>query len=299
MAITFLCTGNSMIHAVWNGYLGAGGSVNHWQMGLASGKNTQLFGLNFQANKPDPALYMAGISMTLLYNKTWGITYQGEVGTAQPDISLSTISYDYTIPRVSTIAAQAQVLRTDHSLALSRVLGTSGLSLYVGFKLQAFGYRQNSGKYTEVETGTGNVTTERTFSIEQNIVNYGPAIGATYSFRIYRKVSGALQAGFIYFPGKYTADMEFSLAPGSFMNNKADENYYGLGATALGSVIIPFSEGILLQLSVRGQYYYARTRDGTVEVRTSTDTKQSSSATMNNVQDILMGAQAAIICKVF
>jgi hypothetical protein len=299
IALFFFFATTTSAFAAWDSYLGAGASISHWQMGLASGKTTQLFGLGLQSNKPDPLLYMAGISASLVYNKTWAITYQGEVGTAGPNISLSSVSYDFSVPRTSTLSAEAQVLRTDQSVALSRSLGTSGFSVYAGFKVQAFGYRQNSGRYTEVEMGSGDLKAEGPFSIEQNIINYGPAVGATYSFRIFRRAFGALQAGFIYFPGKYTADMKFTPSAFLTMNNTANEDFYGIGATSLASVIFPLSDGILLQLAIRGQYYYARTRSGSAEVKTTTQTQQTASTTMDKVQDILIGTQAAVICKIF
>jgi hypothetical protein len=288
---------SGFIFAETNAYLGINTSVSQWQMGLASGKTVQLFGLNQQSNKPDPALYMVGLSASIVYNKTWAITYQGEIGTAKPSITLSSSNDSNSPPTLSTISADTKIFRTDHSIAVSRTLGTTGFSVYAGAKLQMFGYNQPDGQYTETSGGT--VQKMLPFSIEQNIINYGPAAGVTYMFRLYGKIFGALQAGLIYFPGQYTATMSFSLNPGQTLKNSADEKFYGLGATGLVSVIVPVSDGILLQVAARGQYYQAYTREGSATNQTTSKITSIPSTTMDNVQDILLGAQLAVICKLF
>lgn len=290
----FFC---AQLSALVDVYLGASGSLSQWQMGFASGKTVELFGKNQQSNKPDPLLYMAGVSASAVWNKTWALTYQGEIGRARPEITLSSLDDSFAPPRLNTLSATTDILRTDHSLAVSRTLGASGFSLYAGAKLQWFGYSQNDGKY--VQTDNGAVVSQLPFSIEQRILNFGPAAGVTYMFRIFGKIFGAAQAGFIYFPGQYTASMAVEPNAGQKLNNRVDEKFYGLGATGLLSLIVPVSENILLQVAARGQYYYARTREGTTTVQTTSKTTVSPSATMDNVQDIMLGGQLAVICKIF
>lgn len=286
------------LSAAFDGYLGGGISVSQWQMGFASGRPIQAFGSTFDSNKPDPLLYMAGVSASLLYNKTWALTYVGEAGMAKPHMQYSqTDAVNYDPPRVNTVSISPTAFRTDHSLAVSRVLGTSGFSLFMGAKLQKFGYSDNKGWYTQTELGA--LTDKLPFSLQQNIINYGPAVGATYSFRVAGKVFGAAQAGFIYFPGKYTATREV-FPSGTRIFDEVEERFYGLGFTGQFSVIVPLTPQLMLQLATRMQYYHARTISGTATNRkVSGATTVSSSATMDNAQDILIGLQAAVIYRVF
>lgn len=279
-------------------YLGGSVSASQWQMGFASGRPIQAFGSTFDSNKPDPLLYMAGLSASLLYNKTWAITYLGEFGLAKPYLEYSqTDSVNYGLPRMNTVSLSPTAFRTDHSLAVSRVLGATGFSLFFGTKVQAFGYSDKEGWYTQTESGV--LMSKLPFSLQQNIVNYGPAAGAMYSFRIAGRVFGAAQAGFIYFPGKYTATRE--VFPGGVrIVDRVEERFYGLGFTGQFSVIVPLHQRLMLQLAARTQYYYARTISGTAATQSvSGVTTNSPSTTMDKAQDILIGIQAAIIYRVF
>ena len=285
------------LSAATEGYIGINTSLSQWQMGLASGKTVQLFGINQQTNKPDPLLYMAGISASVVYNKTWALTYQGEVGTAKPQITLTGQDTSLSPTADITLAADTSIVRTDHSFAVSRSLGTTGFSLFAGAKIQWFGYKQDDGKFTQSQDGV--VTLSVPFSIGQNILNFGPAAGVTYTFCLYGKIFGALQAGFIYFPGQYRASMSAQITPTQKVENEVDEKFYGIGATGLVSVIIPLGERVLLQLAGRGQYYSARTLEGSVTLQTKTKTTTTPSATMDNATDLMLGGQLAVICKVF
>jgi hypothetical protein len=296
LAVVLFFSGANLF-AVVDGYLGASASVSQWQMGLASGKTVQLFGLEQQANKPDPLLYTVGLSASLVYNKTWALTYQGEIGTARPEVTFTNVDTE-SIPAVTTtLSAPTRILRMDHSLAVTRALGVSGFSLFIGAKYQQFGYDQSDGRYTKIQSGA--ITESNPFQINQSLNTLGPAVGLTYMFRLFGKIFAAAQLGFIYFPGQYTATLSVEPNPGQRLNNQVDEKFYGLGATGLVSVIIPVTDNVLLQMAARGQYYYARTSEGTATVQTTSKTTLKPSTTMDNVQDIIFGGQVAVICKIF
>ncbi|MBL8033916.1 MAG: hypothetical protein JNJ69_09460, partial [Leptospiraceae bacterium] len=159
------------LHADVAGYFGASTTVSHWQMGLASGKTVQMFGNDFQSNKPDPCLYLAGLSGSLVWNKTWALSYQGEAGVSYPTIALQR-QVDATSS--TSVSSAANIFRTDHSLAVSRSLGASGVSLFVGAKFQWFSYTDANTAVKEVsQTGPRSFTV----SIGQTMMSYGPAAG--------------------------------------------------------------------------------------------------------------------------
>jgi hypothetical protein len=261
-------------------------------MGLASGKTVRMFGKDFQSNKPDPLLYMAGASGSLVWNKTWAISYQGEAGVSYPKIILSNTEPDSSTgqPSQNTITIDTNIFRTDHSLALSRTLGTSGFSIFVGAKVQAFSYSQSNANYVGISSaGTQNFQ----FSLKQSMLSYGPAAGLSYTFRPLKKIFASLQGGFIYFPGKYTA----SILTQNGNANDARETYYGLGFTALASVSVPLSDELFLQLAARGQYYRIKTVEAFAKNGNQPETGVS--GTLDNVQDILLGMQVAVIYRIF
>ena len=272
-----------------SGYLGASATVSHWQMGLASGKTVQMFGKDFQTNKPDPFLYMAGISTSFVWNKTWALSYQGEGGVSYPLISLTRESVESSGPVKTSVTLDTKIFRTDHNLAISRTIGTSGVSVFFGAKLQWFRYSEPSAPLVEITT-TG--TRNNTVSFRQTMLSYGPAVGVVYNARLYKKVFTSFQGGLIYFPGQYSAE---ATTPNGV--NSARENYYGLGFTSLISIAIPLGEQMFFQFAAKGQYYRIQTL--TAVATEPGKAEQSAAGTLNGVNDILIGLQAAIIYRMF
>ncbi len=296
--LTLWCLMGAAIHAEINGYVGGDVYVSNWQMGFASGKVVNVFGSQFTSNKASPNLYMAGLSFSLLYNKTWALSYQGEAGGTKTDISLSRTS---TASGFEELKSTPNIFRTDHNLAISRVLGASGFSVFLGGKVQYFGYEHSNGQYTNINSGN---TFSGTFSSKTTILNYGPAAGLAYMFPFVQKSFISVQAGIVYFLGNYTQNVNLLVparpAPGNNPILEQTEKFTGFGYTALISFIKPLSQRLLFQLSLRGQYYTTKTKslDVTSNVPLPT-TATASEGAMNDVSDLLIGGQLAVIYRMF
>lgn len=292
------CLAGEVVHAEWNGYVGADVYVSNWQMGFASGKAVNVFGSQFNSNKATPNLYMAGLSLSLLYNKTWAFSYQGEAGGTKTDIALSRTS---AASGFEELKSTPNIFRTDHNLAISRVLGASGFSVFLGGKVQYFGYEHSNGQYTNINAGT---TVPGTFSSKTSILNYGPAAGLAYMFPFVQKSFISVQAGVVYFVGNYGENVNLSV-PGRPVpaNNpilEQVEKFTGFGYTALVSFIKPLSQRLLFQLSLRGQYYTTKTKTLDVSANvTLPTTATASEGAMNDVSDLLIGGQLAVIYRMF
>ncbi|MBS0616582.1 MAG: hypothetical protein JSR44_00210 [Spirochaetes bacterium] len=289
LALLLACTG--AIVADNNAYVGVNAYVSQWQMGFASGKPINFANTTFSTNSAKPLIYMAGLSFSFVHNKTWAITYQGEVGTAAATI-------DYIAPQSGTeLKSAPTILRTDHNLAVTRTLGQSGFSIFAGGKVQYFGYFEPNGTFVQASP-----TVEAAYNESKNLLNVGPAAGFTYMFKLTRQLYLALQTSFIYFLGTYTDKISLTVS-GNNVGLTQNEKYIGLGGTALISFITPLSEKLLLQISARGQYYTTRSTEAQVTNLTATGATKTSdasnSAVMDNVQDILLGAQLAVIYRIF
>ena len=296
----FLSVVTRTTFAGYDGYLGASVSVSQWQMGLASGKKVQFIGTPLDSNKPDPVLTMVGISGSLVYNKTWAFSYMGELGYAQPQIVLSAVDTEQTPPVSQQISASTKILRMDHSIAVNRILGTTGFSIFIGAKVQSYGYNQTDGQYTSIQAG---VVTTAPYSNKKDIINYGPAAGMSYSFAIARRVFAALQAGFIYFPGRYSDSNFVTLGPQQ-ITNQSEEKFYGIGVTGMASVVFPLTERLILQCAVRSQYYRSKTLNATQTLikttsTTATTSTSSSPGIFDNTDDLLIGGQLTVMYKIF
>lgn len=294
----FLFPGVFSLQAEVSGYLGADLYVSNWQMGFASGKTVNVFGNQFSSNKASPNLFMGGLSLSLLVNKTWAVSYQGEAGGTKTDFSLSR---DSAASGFEELKSSPNIFRTDHNLAVSRVLGSTGLSVFIGGKLQAFGYDQSNGQYTNVASG---VTTPGTYSSKTNILNYGPAAGLAYMFAFIQKSFISVQAGIVYFLGTYAQNVNLLIpgrsAPGNNPILDQAEKFTGFGYTALISFIKPLSQRLIFQLSLRGQYYTTKTT--TIDVTSNvplSSTPTANQGAMDNVSDLLIGGQIAVIYRMF
>lgn len=243
---------------------------------------------------------MVGISASLLYNKTWAFSYLGEVGYAQPQIILSATDTEVSPPAFNQISSPTKIFRMDHSIAVNRILGTTGFSVFVGAKIQSYGYNQTDGQFTQIQAGT---TITASYSNKKDIINYGPAAGVSYSFSVARRVFTAVQAGFIYFPGKYTDSNSIQL--GSQQNrNESEEKFYGLGFTGMISVILPLTERLILQCSIRSQYYRSKTLEASQKVIKTTSsgteiTPHNYPGVFDNTDDVLIGGQLTVMYKIF
>lgn len=294
----FLAFGGSTLQAEINGYLGADIYVSNWQMGFASGKSVNVFGSQFSSNKASPNLYMGGLSLSVLFDKTWAVSYQGEAGGTQTEFTLNRTS---AATGFEELKSTPNIFRTDHNLAISRVLGNTGLSIFVGGKLQAFGYNHSGGQYTNIASG---VTLPGTFSSKTNILNYGPAAGIAYMFPFVQRSFISLQAGIVYFLGDYTQSVNLLVPgrspPGNNPILDQTERFSGFGYTALVSFIKPLSQRLIFQLSVRGQYYTTKTKslDVTANIPQNS-TPTASDGAMNDVSDLLIGGQIAVIYRMF
>lgn len=260
-------------------------------MGFASGKPINFAGSQYTTNRATPLIYMAGVSFSLVRDKTWALTYQGEVGKA-------TTALNYSSPEAAAdFKATPAILRTDHSLAVSRALGQSGFSLYAGAKLQYYGYREPGGTFTNTA-----MAQQATYNENKSLLNIGPAVGVTYMFRVTLRSYIALQVGWIYFLGNYSDDITLVFL-GNSVGISQNEKYQGMGGTALISFISPLTDRLLLQLSARGQYYTTKSVEAQLTNITATGRRQtndvSGSAVMDNVQDLLLGAQLAAIYRLF
>lgn len=286
----FLCC-MSALFAETNAYLGVNAYASQWQMGFASGKPINFAGSQYATNRATPLIFMAGMSFSLVHNKIWAVTYQAEIGTASAAINYSSAEVS------AEFKATPSILRTDHSLALTRALGASGFSLYAGAKLQYYGYREPGGSFTN----TG-MSQQATYNENKRLMNFGPALGLTYMFRVALRSYIALQAGWIYFFGKYDDDISLVFLGNSVGASQA-EKYQGLGGSALVSFVSPLTDRLLLQIALRGQYYITRSTEAQLTNITATGKRQvtdiSGSALMDNVQDLLLGAQIAAIYRLF
>ena len=286
------------IHSEVNGYLGADIHVSNWQMGFASGKTVSVFGSQFSSNKATPNLFMGGLSFSLLFNKTWAISYQGEGGGTKTDIKLSR---DSATAGFEELKGTPNIFRTDHNLAVSRQLGSTGLSLFIGGKLQAFGYDYTNGQYTSITSGT---TTPGTYASKTNILNYGPAAGLAYMLPFVQKSFLSLQAGVVFFIGNYSQNVNLLIPARPAPNNNPildqTEKFTGFGYTVLISYIKPLSQRLLFQLSLRGQYYTTKTRSIEVSANVPLNSVATTSdGAMNDVSDLLIGGQLAVIYRMF
>lgn len=284
--------------AVWDGYLGANLYVSQWQMGIASGKTVSAFGNQFSSNKPDPMLYMGGLSFSLLLNKTWAFSYQGELGTTKADISLSrTYAGPGGVPVSETLTSRADILRMDHGLAITRILGTTGINIFVGGKIQKFGYSQSNGSYVSSLPSTGVLKSDTA------IFNFGPAAGLAYTFSVMRSIYISAQGGLIYFIGTNNQDAELFLPSFNFKTVlEQREKYRGLGFTGLISVFFAASQRIMVQLSFRTQYYKTETTGLDVAVKQGNPLAKNpdtADGAMNGVVDWQMGAQLGVVYRVF
>lgn len=277
------------LHADVAGYFGASTTVSHWQMGLASGKTVQMFGKDFQSNKPDPFLYMAGLSASLVWNKTWALSYQGEGGYSNPTITMNRNYSDGGLPAQTNATINSRIFRTDHSLALSHSIGATGFNVFVGAKVQWFSYTDGNAAVTE-SGGTRQGTS--IFSVKQTMLSGGAAVGVGYSFRLSRKIFGSVQGGGILFPGEFLA---IAALPNGTSNSR--ETYTGYGFTALTSIAISLNEQLFLQIAAKGQYYRIKSNGSTS--REPDGAIITNTGTLNEVQDILIGLQASITYRMF
>lgn len=293
----FLLTGATLYGEV-NGYLGADVHISNWQMGFASGKTVSVFGSQFSSNKATPNLFMGGLSFSLLFNKTWAISYQGEGGGTKTDIKLSR---DSATAGFEELKGTPNIFRTDHNLAVSRQIGSTGLSFFIGGKLQAFGYDYSNGQYTSISSGT---TTPGTYASKTSILNYGPAAGVAYMFPFFQKSFLSLQAGVVYFIGNYTQNVNLLIPARPAPNNNPildqAEKFTGFGYTLLISYIKPLSQRLLFQVSLRGQYYTTKTKSIEVTANVPLNSVATTSeGAMNDVSDLLLGGQLAVIYRMF
>jgi len=289
LALFLACTG--AIVADNNAYVGVNTYVSQWQMGFASGKPINFANTAFDTNTAKPLIYMAGLSFSFVHNKIWAITYQGEVGTAATTI-------DYVASQSGTeLKSSPTILRTDHNLAVTRTLGQSGFSIFAGGKVQYFGYFEPNGTFSQTAP-----TVTAAYNENKNLLNVGPAAGFTYMFKLTQRSYLALQTSFIYFLGTYTDKISLTVS-GNNVGLTQNEKYIGLGGTVLISFITPLSEKLLLQISARGQYYTTKSTEAQVTNLTATGATKTSdasnSAVMDNVQDILLGAQLAVVYRLF
>lgn len=288
----------SPLNAVVDGYLGANVYVSQWQMGIASGKTVSAFGYQFNSNKPDPMLYMGGLSFSLLLNKTWAFSYQGEVGSTKADINLSrTYAGPVGVPISEVLASRAEILRMDHAVAITRILGATGFSVFLGGKVQKFGYSQNDGVYSSSAPSTGVLKNDTA------ILNFGPAAGLAYTFALFRSIHVSAQVGMIYFLGTNNQDAELYLPSFNFKTVlEQREKYWGLGYTGLLSVIYSISQRLMVHLSFRTQYYKTTTTALAVTVKQGnplSKNPEKEDGAMNGVVDWQMGAQLAVVYRVF
>jgi len=297
-----LLTMQSTVFAETSGYLGADVYVSRWQMGFASGKSMTYMTVPVTTNSPNPLIYMAGLSFSLVRNKLWALTYQGEVGTAKATIEMNGTDVNSQNPSQMSFNASTSVLRTDHSLSISRALGHSGFSIYAGGKLQVFGYNQPDGTLTQTGyNGTSTLTTTSyTYSSKKNMLNYGPALGLGYQIKIFGKSYLSLQAGFIYFIGRHTENLSVIMGSNATTVSQL-EKYNGIGFTALLSYIVPATGNLFIQISARMQYYKTRTESATVDfVQNGIPAPtESIPGSLDNAVDILTGLQVAAIYRVF
>jgi len=296
----------SSLYADTNGYLGADVYVSRWQMGFASGKSMTYMNVPVKTNSPNPLIYMAGLSFSVVRNKLWALTYQGEVGTAKATIEMAGYDQNSQNQNLMNFNAATTILRTDHSLSVSRALGHTGLSIYAGGKLQMFGYNQPDSTLTMSGygvAGTSNTTysvVTSTYASKKNMLNYGPAVGLGYQFKIFAKSYMSIQAGFIYFIGEHTENLGVTMGTNTTKVSQL-EKYNGIGFTALLSYIIPTSGNLFIQISARMQYYKTRTENATVSFTENGINRPTESVpgALDNAIDILTGLQVAAIYRVF
>jgi len=265
-------------------------------MAFASGKAVKVLNVEMQSNKPDPVLYMGGVSASLVYNKTWGLSYQGEVGFARPLIALTTTQYTSTPPVDISLTGEASILRYDNSLSLTRLIGATGFGVFIGGKIQGFGYTQSEGRFI---TGSGGIVFQ-SFAFEgvRSILTYGPAAGLTYSRQLLQRIFASLQTGFIYFPGTYRNEIKVNMPGSANGTTLGQEKFFGLGFTAVLSLALPLTDIVLLQGAFRAQYYRTKTLEATITDASSGKVEPVSGG-LDNTQDILLGIQVGAIFKVF
>ena len=315
-----------------NLYTGINAYYSLWTIGLANNRTIKATAdTSTVLKKKQVNLIMLSADITFLVDRKWAYTYSSAYG-------FSTVKEGFNSPTTQTQTASCSLLpctivneitdtkiqdvdlwRNDHNLAVTRLLGNSGFSIFAGLKLQVFNYTgtlKNGNRNIKQTrtitqgpmTGNTNITFFDRVIQKKTVLSSlagGPAIGLGYSWHIHDLAHFSLQASYLlmYGKGKITADVKDD--QGSDSTFVETDHFIGNGFTALFAIVKPLGFRYLLQLSYRVQLYQTNTvkrishsTDNTLGVSTTPITETNTALT-NKAVDIFHGVSIAFIAQVF